>query len=137
MATDAKDVVRAFVDALNRHDWERVAQLITPDFRYTIQAYDLPGAEKPMDGATMLEVLPKMLALFDGAGPQLEITRLVAEGTWVVAEARGSGSFRDKSPYDNRYANVYEIVDDRIRTLREYMDTQHMALSFAAATSPA
>ncbi|MDQ1042375.1 hypothetical protein QFZ76_000611 [Streptomyces sp. V4I2] len=32
MPTDPKDVVRAFVDALNRQDWDRVGGLITPDF---------------------------------------------------------------------------------------------------------
>ncbi|GGN33855.1 nuclear transport factor 2 family protein [Streptomyces fuscichromogenes] len=136
MATDPKDVVRAFVDALNRQDWDRIEGLITPDFTYTIQAYDLPGAGEPMDGPTMLEILPQMLALFDATGPQIEISRLVGEGSWVVAEAVGNGSFRDGSSYDNRYANVYEVAGDRVRTLREYMDTQHMARSFAAVTSP-
>ena len=133
-ASDPKDVIRAFVDALNRRDWERVGRLITPDFSYTIQSYHLPGAATPMDGETMLKVLPQMLALFDETGPQLEISRLVAEGTWVVAEAQGSGYFRDGSPYANRYANVYEVVDGRVRTLREYLDTQHTAQSFAAVT---
>ncbi|MEU6228040.1 nuclear transport factor 2 family protein [Streptomyces sp. NPDC047042] len=132
MATDPKDVVRAFVDALNRQDWDRVGGLITPDFSYTIMSYDLPGAGTPMDGETMLKVLPGMLALFDGTGPQVEITRLVAEGSWVVAEAEGNGFFRGGSPYANRYANVYEVAGDRVRTLREYMDTQHTAQSFAA-----
>ncbi|MFC4468663.1 nuclear transport factor 2 family protein [Streptomyces xiangluensis] len=133
MATDPKDVVRAFVDALNRQDWDRVGGLITPEFTYTIMSYHLPGAQTPMDGETMLKVLPEMLlALFDETGPQLELTRLVAEGTSVVAEAQGSGFFRDGSPYANRYANVYEVMGDRVRTLREYMDTQHTARSFAA-----
>lgn len=132
MATDPKEVVRAFVDALNRQDWIRVGELITPDFTYTIMAYDLPGAQTPMDGETMLKVLPGMLALFDETGPQLELTRLVAEDGWVVAEAWGSGYFRDGSPYANRYANVYEVAGERVRTLREYMDTQHTAQSFAA-----
>lgn len=137
MAADPKDVVLAFVDALNHQDWARVADLITPDFSYTIQAYDLPGAGAPMDGPTMLKVLPRMLALFDATGPRIEVTHLVGEGSWVVAEAVGSGSFRDGSRYDNRYANVYEVTGDRVRTLREYMDTQHMAQSFSAVTSEA
>jgi ketosteroid isomerase-like protein len=133
MVTDPKDVVRAFVDALNRHDWDRVGKLMTPDFSYTIMSYHLPGAQTPMDGETMLKLLPEMLsALFGETGPQLELVRVVAEGTWVVAEARGSGFFRDGSPYANRYANFYEVVGDRVRTLREYMDTQHTAQSFAA-----
>ncbi|MEU1518335.1 nuclear transport factor 2 family protein [Streptomyces sp. NPDC005811] len=133
MATDPKDVVRAFVDALNRQDWDRVGRMAAPDFSYTIMSCHLPGAGTPMDRETMLKVLPGAFALFDEVGPQLEITRLVAEEEWVVAEAEGSGFFRDGSPYTNRYANVYEVVGDRVRTIREYMDTQHMAHSFADA----
>ncbi|WP_330347043.1 nuclear transport factor 2 family protein [Streptomyces sp. NBC_00582] len=135
MAIGPKDVVRAFVDALNRQDWDRLGELITPDFTYTIQSYDLPGAGDPMDGETLVKVLAQMLALFDSTGPRIEITRLVGEAHWVVAEAVGSGFFRDGSRYDNRYANVYEVSGDRVRTVREYMDTQHTAQSFAAVTS--
>ncbi|MET7657276.1 MULTISPECIES: nuclear transport factor 2 family protein [unclassified Streptomyces] len=51
---DPKDVVQAFVDALNRQDWDRLDELITPDFTYTIQAYDLPGAGAPMTGETLV-----------------------------------------------------------------------------------
>ncbi|MEU9172876.1 nuclear transport factor 2 family protein [Streptomyces sp. NPDC048420] len=135
MAIASKDVVRAFVDALNRQDWDRLGELITPDFTYTIQAYDLPGAGDPMDGETLVKVLAHMLALFDATGPQIAITRLVGDGSCVVAEAVGSGFFRDGSRYDNRYANVYEISGDRVSAVREYMDTQHTAQSFAAVTS--
>ena len=135
MAIAPKDVVQAFVDALNRQDWDRLGELITPDFTYTIQAYDLPGAGDPMDGETLVKVLAQMLALFDATGPRIEVTHLVGEGNRVVAEAVGSGFFRDGSRYDNRYANVYEVSGDRISAVREYMDTQHTAQSFAAVTS--
>lgn len=135
MGPDAKDVVQEFIAALNRHDWHRAGRLMTPDFNYTIQSYDLPGAGTPTDGENMLRVLRETLALFDETGPQLEIRHLVAEEPWVVVEAQGSGFFRDGSRYDNRYAYVYEIVDQRIRTIREYMDTQHTAQSFAAVAS--
>lgn len=42
---------------------------------------------------------------------------------------------RRRGCQDNRYANVYEISGDRVRAVREYMDTQHTAQSFAAVTS--
>lgn len=132
MAADPQDVVRAFVDALNHQDWDRVSRLVTPDFSYTIMASHLPGAGTPMDGETMLKVLPGAFALFDAPGPHLEITRLVAEGGWVVAEAEGTGLLRGGSPYANRYANVYEVDGDQVRTIREYTDTQYVAHVFAA-----
>jgi len=135
MSGEAKDVVRALVDAVNRQDWNRVRQLITPDFGYTVQAHHLPGGGTPMDGDTMLAVLPGVFTLFDEVGPQMELTHLVADGAWVAVEALGSGHFRDGSRYDNRYASMYEVVRGRVRTIREYTDTEHMARLFAAATA--
>jgi ketosteroid isomerase-like protein len=59
---------------------------------------------------------------------------MIAEGDWVVVESEGTGSFQNGRPYRNRYAIVFEIVDGRLRTIREYMDTGHMASMLSAAT---
>ena len=60
---------------------------------------------------------------------------LITPDLTCTIQAAGSGFFRDGGRCDNRYANVYEISGDRVRTVREYMDTQHTARSFAAVTS--
>lgn len=134
--TDVKATVRAFIDTLNRRDWDRFGELFAEDASYTVQGYELPGAGT-MDRETALQVLPGLLSLFDEDSPCVEITHMIAEGAWVLAEAQGTGAFRDGTRYENRYANVYEVVDGRIRTIREYMDTQHMANLLAAVTQVA
>jgi ketosteroid isomerase-like protein len=48
-------------------------------------------------------------------------------------EGRGEGRFVNGAPYENRYVVVHEVVDGRLRTVREYMDTQHAATMFAGA----
>ena len=67
----------------------------------------------------------------------MTFTRFFHDGDWVIAEGTGAGRFRNGLEYDNRYIIVYEIVDGRVRTVREYMDTQHAARLFAAAAGPA
>ncbi|KAA9160887.1 hypothetical protein FPZ12_015880 [Amycolatopsis acidicola] len=134
MATDVKEVVRAYVDAVNRKDWDRAGELLAPDVGYTILGYDFPGSGT-MDRETALRTLPGVMSLFDENSPRLEITHLIAEGPWALVEAQGSGTFLDGTPYENRYATVYEVVDGRIRTVREYMDTQHMAGLLATVTA--
>jgi ketosteroid isomerase-like protein len=136
MASDVKDTVRAYIDALNHKDWDRVADLLAPDVRYTVLGYDFPGAGT-MDRATVLRTLPEILGLFDDESPRIEITHLIAEGPWALVEGQGTGSFRDGTSYENRYANVYEVVDGQVKTVREYMDTQHMAGLLAAVTAKA
>jgi uncharacterized protein len=130
MTADAKETVRALIGALNQKDWDRFGELLHPDHTYELQSYHLPGAA-PMDKATALAALPGLVAsVFDADSPQFEITHLVAEGPWVVAEVRGSGRFREGTEYKNRYVHVFEVVDGQVRTDREYMDTQHMAMLF-------
>ncbi|HWU06174.1 MAG TPA: nuclear transport factor 2 family protein [Streptomyces sp.] len=133
---EAKATVRALLDALNQKDWERYGELLAPDVEYTIMGYELPGAGT-MDREATLKQLPAVLGLFADDSPRVEITQLIVEGSWVVAEAQGTGSFRDGTVYENRYSTTYEVVDGRIRTVREYMDTQHMANLLAAVTASA
>ncbi|MEU6145582.1 nuclear transport factor 2 family protein [Streptomyces sp. NPDC047081] len=137
MSTDPKATVREFLDAVNRQDWDRWAELLAPDLSYTVQGRDLPGGGVPLDREGALKMVPGMIALFAEGGPTLEITHIIAEGDWVFVEATGHGSFHDGTPYDNRYANVYEVVDGRIRTQREYMDTPYMAGLLATVAPPA
>jgi ketosteroid isomerase-like protein len=68
----------------------------------------------------------------DGS-PRMTITRLFRDGDRVVMEGRGEGRFRNGAPYDNRYVIVHEVVEGRLKTVREYMDTQHAASMFATA----
>ena len=132
MTADAKDTACAFITALTTRDWDGLAQLLASGFSYTVQSYDLPGGGTAMDGAAMLQILPGLLTVFDDTSPRMEIKHLVSDGQWVVVEGQGSGSFRDGSPYQNRYALVFEVVDGKVRTLREYMDTGHMEKRLAA-----
>ncbi|MGR6963144.1 nuclear transport factor 2 family protein [Geodermatophilus sp. URMC 61] len=130
MAGGNEETVRALIEALNQKDWNRFGELLHPDLTYELQSYHLPGAA-PMDKATTLAALPGLVAtVFDADSPQLEVTHVVAQGDWVVAEVRGSGRFHEGTEYENRYVHVYEVVDGLVRTDREYMDTQHMAMLF-------
>ena len=130
MSGSSKETVRALIEALNQKDWDRFGELLHPDHTYELQSYPPAGAG-PVDKATALAALPGLVAsVFDADSPQFEITHLVAEGPWVVAEVRGSGRFREGTEYRNRYVHVYEVVDGQVRTDREYMDTQHMAMLF-------
>lgn len=132
MTADPKTVVRAFVEALNRKDWEVLGSLLADDMTYTVMGYDLPGTGT-QDKNTMLQTLPSTLGIFDDASPRLKITNIIVDGTWVLAEQQGTGAFRNGTRYENRYANVFEVVGGKVRTVREYMDTQHMAGLIASA----
>jgi hypothetical protein len=126
------EVVTTFNEALSRRDWDAFASVLGEDLSYTTMSFDLPGGGVPMDRATVLATLPGMVdGLFAAGSPRLEITHVTADGEWIVVELDGTGEFTTGAEYRNRYANVYQVRDGLIRTVREYMDTGHMAKLFS------
>jgi uncharacterized protein len=131
------EVVTSFNEALGRRDWNAFAALLGEDLSYTTMSFDLPGGGVPMDRATVLATLPGMVdQLFAPGSPRLEITHVTTDGEWLVAELDGTGEFVTGAEYRNRYANVYQVRDGLIRTVREYMDTGHMAKLFSELPQP-
>lgn len=133
MSASPEQVVRDFAAAFGRHDVQRLAELLDDAASYEVCGIEMEGAGV-FDKTTILQILPGMLALFEDGSPRTTITRMFRDGDWVVAEATADGTFRNGAPYDNRYVFVYEVIDGRVRTVREYMDTQHAATLFAAVT---
>lgn len=123
-----KDVVRSFFELLSADDLEGVRALFHEDAVWTVMARDIPGAgahegrDEIIDG-----FLGPIRGLFEPGQPKVALENVVAEGSWVAVEARGRGRFRNGREYDNSYVFVLEFEDGQIRTLREYMDTQHVS----------
>lgn len=50
--------------------------------------------------------------------------RVIADGDYVVVQARGQATTRAGTPYNNEYCFVYRLVDGRIKEVTEYLDTE-------------
>lgn len=53
--------------------------------------------------------------------------RFIAEGDYVVVEARGDNLTRTGKSYNNEYCFVFRLTDGRIREVKEYSDTALIA----------
>lgn len=49
---------------------------------------------------------------------------ILAEGDWVVVQARGQSTTKSGVPYNNEYCFIYRITDGRIHEVIEYLDTE-------------
>jgi len=49
--------------------------------------------------------------------------RFIAEGDFVVVEARGSSTLRSGTPYNNCYCFVFRVTESQVKEVTEYMDT--------------
>jgi ketosteroid isomerase-like protein len=60
--------------------------------------------------------------------------RFIAEGDFVVVEARGQNTTKEGVPYNNTYCFVFRLARGRVHEVTEYMDTE---LVTAALSEPA
>lgn len=49
--------------------------------------------------------------------------RVIAEGDFVVVEARGHVTTKSGQPYNQTYCYVFRLSDGKVRELTEYLDT--------------
>jgi uncharacterized protein len=50
--------------------------------------------------------------------------RFIAEGDFVVVEARGNNTTKTGVPYNNAYCFVIRLAEGRLQEITEYMDTE-------------
>lgn len=122
------EVHRAYLDAVTSRDWDRVRELLHPDFRYQdSDGSEHKGPQAAIDvGETYTSAFPDL---------SLEVVReLEVDATTSVIEfiARGThdGELMGIAPTGRRVSmpvcNVVDLEDGRIIEEHEYYDTRAM-----------
>jgi ketosteroid isomerase-like protein len=76
--------------------------------------------------AVLAELLTPLRARIAGR-IQVTADRFIAEGDFVVVEARGRSTTKQGKPYNNSYCWIYRLTNGRVIELTEYMDTALVA----------
>ena len=122
-----EQIVRSFFETLSTGNLERIRPLFHEQATWAVMVTGIPGAgEKKGRNAIIDEFLGPIRGMFVDGDPKVKIERTICQGSLVATEARGIGQLRNGKKYDNRYVFVIEIKDDKIFTLREYMDSYHV-----------
>ncbi len=120
----SEDVVRAYFDALNERDYEKVAALFSDDCEFVSVASGarFTGTDSMLHG----------LREFSEAFPDwaVEVSNVVASGRYVATEWKTSGTqqgvFRGESPTGIHFrrdgCSVAEVEEGRIVRYRDYYD---------------
>jgi len=123
-----EQIVRRFFDTQRSGDLEKLRLLLHEDATWTVMATGIPGAgEKKGRKGIVDDFLEPIREMFVPGDPKIHIDRIIAQGPFVAAEARGLGRFKNGKEYSNRYAFVLEIKDDKVFSLREYMDSYYVS----------
>ena len=123
-----EQLVRSFFETLSTGNLERLRALLHEQATWAVMATGIPGAgEKKGRNAIIDEFLAPVRGLFEDGDPKVTVHNIVSKGSAVAVEANGVGRSKNGKKYNNHYAFIIEIKDDKIFALREYMDSYHVS----------
>ena len=124
-----KTLVKKFIEAMRTSNVDHLKKVITDDFSWWILG-------KPAYLATAGEHDAEFfLGFFGNAeafpnGVSFEVTSIIAEGTKVAAEAELKAATAMGTNYENSYHFLFVIENEKIKRMKEYMDTYHAKVTF-------
>ena len=122
---------RAVFDAIERADVQAMRALVTEDVVWLIpRSAPPPYAGRHVGADHVLELMFGAVAAFAPGTQKFEEIALAAEGDLVFAEMKLRARGADGRDYDNRYCFVFVFRGERIREIREHVDTATAASFF-------
>ena len=120
----SRAVALGMLACMNDQDFERLwSEYLTEDSTWTLIA---KGTE-PMRGRAIADFFAAGGSIFEDGAPTIEVTGVTAEGERVAIEGTGRAKLRNGRDYDNTYHFLAIVRDGRVASVREYMDSQHVA----------
>jgi uncharacterized protein len=130
--TRAEQLVREFFEALSSGDLEALRAKIHVDGSWEATSRAIPGAGITRGRDRIIDdFLAPVRGLFVPGDPKIKILRIFSKADWVAAETEATGRLANGKPYHNRYAWIFEIRDDQVCTIREYMDSAYILQQLA------
>jgi uncharacterized protein len=124
--SDPKDVLRRFFAALSTGDFAAIGEFFGDDSVWMVNDVARGFPSERGRRAIIEDFLqPVREGLFEPGDPKVEIRNMFGEGDWVAAETTARGMLRNGNHYENYYVFIAQIEGDRVKFLREYMDTAY------------
>jgi hypothetical protein len=114
-AEESKAVARAYYEAMNSRDLDRILACYTEDATTWVLGTGAFAGTHPVSRGALSAFLESMSLRFT-------ILSMIAEGDRVAVELESEGTLAGK-PYSNRYHNLVIVREGRVAQLKEYMDT--------------
>ncbi len=125
-----KQLLQDIFTATARGDSRPLVEAMADDFRWTI-AGSGRWARTYDKQAVMSELFPALRARIEGRIRMIP-QRVLADGDFVVVEARGDNVTKDGKPYNNSYCFVFRLTAGKLAEVTEYMDTELVTASLGA-----
>ncbi len=123
MNMNNKQIVNAFFEFVTNGKTNEAFELVDNNVNWWI-----PGTLPFSGNKTKEEYLQVVNAIKNGfpSGLSLTVTSSIAEGNYVAAEVESNGNHINEKTYNNKCHSLFEIKNNKIISVKEYMDTLHL-----------
>ena len=127
-------LVCEFFATLGAGDFAATRALLSAEATWTVMPSAVPGSGVHRGHKAIFDefLIPLRATLFEPDSMTGAMDSLLSKGSMVVTEARAFGRLKNGKDYHNHYVFVFEVVDDKIVAVREYMDSHYIMASLAS-----
>lgn len=124
MTNGNKQIVQRFFDTLTSGDYDLAFQAVDEAVVWWV-----PGTLPFSGDKTKSQYMAIARSIQKGfpTGFKLTVVGSMAEGDKVAAEVESSGTHVNGRLYRNKYHFLFQLRDEKIVHVKEYMDTLHLA----------
>jgi len=124
-----EQIVRHFFETLSSGDLEKLRMLLHEQATWNVMATGIHVLGEKKGRKEIIDdfLKPVREGLFEPGDPKVLIQNLILEGPHAAVEAKGLGKMKNGKDYNNRYAFMIAIKDEKIFALREYMDSYYVS----------
>jgi len=122
-AAENKQLVQHVFEELSKGNSEPFVASMADDLRWTVTGTTKWSRTYEGKRSVLVELFGPLRARITD---RIRTTahRLIAEGDYVVVEARGSNVTKSGVPYNNNYCFVFRLSDHQLKEVTEYLDTE-------------
>jgi ketosteroid isomerase-like protein len=122
-AIENKQLMQRIFEELSNGNSDLLVASMADDFRWTVTGTTKWSRAYEGKQVVLAELFGALRARIKG---RIRTTahRLIAEGDFVVVEARGSSTTKSGVPYNNNYCFVFRLSDGQLKEVTEYFDTE-------------
>ena len=121
-AIENRSLIQRIMEARARRDHAPFIAAMADDFVWRIIGTTAWSGEY-IGKADVCERLLKALYSQFVAPSSITVTRILADGDYVVVQCNGDATTISGEPYRNTYCLVIRMADGQLREMTEYMDT--------------
>jgi uncharacterized protein len=131
-AIENKRLMQRIFEELSQGNSKPFVESMAEDFRWTVTGTTKWSRTYEGKQSVLVELFGPLRARING---RIRTTahRIIAEGDYVVVEARGSNVTKRGVAYNNNYCFVFRLSGNQLKEVTEYFDTELVTAALGQA----